>query len=97
MAMLRSIGMTPKGLDKMLLFESLFYGLKALIIGLPISFGIMLLMYKSLTEAIDMKFSLPVVNILIAVGSVFLVVGAAMRYSVRKIRKENLMDALKSE
>ena len=35
-AMLKSVGVTPKGFNRMLRFESLFFGLKALFFGLPI-------------------------------------------------------------
>ena len=97
MAMLRSVGMTPKGLTRMVRFESLFYGLKALLFGLPAGIGLMFLMYNSIANSIDMPFSLPIKDIIVAIVAVFLVIGTAMRYSVGKIRKENLIDALKSE
>ena len=45
-AMLKSVGMTPTGFDRMMKYESIFYGLKALLYGLPISFGVMYLLYQ---------------------------------------------------
>ena len=35
-AVLRSIGLTPKQFNKMIAFESVFYGLKALLYGIPL-------------------------------------------------------------
>ena len=37
-AMLRSMGMSPKGFQKMMNFECLLYGFKGLLYGLPVSF-----------------------------------------------------------
>ena len=37
LAMLKSVGMTPKEFKKMLIFESMFYGLFGLLFGVPLS------------------------------------------------------------
>src|SRR5699024_7310155 len=63
-AMLKSVGMTPKGFRKMIRYESIFYGLKSLLYGLPISIGIMYLMYKAFSEGYDYSFTLPWISIL---------------------------------
>ena len=47
-AMLKSVGMTPKGFNKMINYESIFYGIKSLLYGLPISIGATYLIYKAL-------------------------------------------------
>src|SRR5690625_6887960 len=39
--MLKSVGMTPKGFNKMMNYESIFYGIKALLYGLPFSIILM--------------------------------------------------------
>ncbi len=96
-AMLKSIGITPKGFNKMLNYESVFYGLKALMYGLPISIVIMYLIYEVLMSEFDFKFTLPVGSIIIVVVGVFLIVGISMLYSSSRVRKENIIDALKQE
>ncbi|MDD3173237.1 MAG: FtsX-like permease family protein [Herbinix sp.] len=96
-AMLKSIGITPKGFNKMLNYESIFYGVKALIYGLPISILVMYLMYRVLMAEFDYNFSLPMNSIYIVIASVFIIVGTAMLYSSRRVRKENIIDALKQE
>lgn len=96
-AMLKSVGMTPKGFRKMIHYESLFYGIKALLYGLPLSIGIMYLEYRALVDAFEYAFSLPWGAIFIVVVGVFLIVGMSMAYSSAKVKKENIIDALKQE
>ena len=47
-AMLKSVGLTPRGFNRMINYESIFYGLKALLYGLPVSVLISMWMYLSL-------------------------------------------------
>ncbi|MDD2556297.1 MAG: FtsX-like permease family protein [Syntrophaceticus sp.] len=96
-AMLKSIGMTPKGFNKMINYESLFYGLKALLYGLPISLGIMYLNYRILGNSFSLPFTLPWSSIIAAIIAVFAIVGATMLYSSSKLKKENIIDVLKNE
>ncbi|WFA08886.1 ABC transporter permease [Tissierella sp. Yu-01] len=96
-AMLKSIGMTPKSFSKMINYESIFYGLKALLYGLPISIGLMYLMFRTFNIKFSYEFTLPWLNIIITIVAVFVVVGVTMLYSSSKIKKENIIDALKQE
>ncbi|WP_099364359.1 FtsX-like permease family protein [Fredinandcohnia onubensis] len=96
-AMLRSVGMTPKGFNKMINYESIFYGVKALLYGLPISFVIMYLIYWSLRNTFEYGFNLPWMSILFVVIIIFIIVGAAMLYSIQKVKQENIIDGLKQE
>ncbi|QHQ63521.1 FtsX-like permease family protein [Anaerocolumna sedimenticola] len=96
-AMLKSYGITPAGFQKMIRYESIFYGLKALLYGLPVSFIVIYLVYKALSRNFDFIFFLPWVNILIAIISVFLIIGFTMIYAVRKTSKDNIIDVLKNE
>ena len=96
-AMLKSVGITNSGFNKMLNYECIFYGLKALFYGLPASIVVTYLIYLGVMEGVDMNFYLPIKSILISVLSVFLVVFISMMYSMRKIRNENILDALKNE
>lgn len=95
--MLKSVGMTPKGFRKMIRYESIFYGLKALLYGLPISIGLMYLMHLALSEGFQFPFSPPWMHIGIVIIAVFLIVSVSMMYSSAKIKKENIIDALKQE
>ncbi len=96
-AMLKSVGMTKRGFNRMMNFECLLYGIKGLIYGLPVSFGITYLMYKSVSQGWNATYYVPWQSVVIAVASVFAVVFATMLYSMRKIKKDNPIDALKNE
>ncbi|GHU42605.1 ABC transporter permease [Clostridia bacterium] len=96
-AMLRSIGLSNCGFDKMMTFECIFYGLKALLYGLPVATGITWLIYKSMMVGVDVSFQLPWGSILISVFSVFFVVFVTMLYAVSKVKKANVIDALREE
>jgi ABC-type transport system, involved in lipoprotein release, permease component len=96
-AMLKSVGMTPKSFNKMINYESIFYGIKSLAYGLPVSIGIMYLIHRIIMGKFDFNFILPWVSILSAVVSVFIIVGVAMLYSSSRVKRENIIDALKSE
>lgn len=95
--MLKSVGMTPKGFNRMIHYESIFYGIKSLVYGLPISIGIMYVIYRSMMGAFDYPFSLPWLSILYVIVGVFIIVGLAMLYASSKVKKENIIEALKQE
>jgi putative ABC transport system permease protein len=96
-AMLKSVGITPNGFNKMLNYESIFYGIKSIMYGLPISIGVMYLMHRVLRSVFEFPFTVPIKDVIIVVASVFVIVGTAMLYSSTKVRKENIIDALKQE
>lgn len=96
-AMLESVGMTKKGLHKMLNYECLLYGIKSLCYGLPAATCITFAIYRVINEGYVQSFYIPAGNIVIAVLSVFLVVFATMFYSVVKLEKNSLVETLKNE
>jgi len=96
-AMLKSVGMTQNGFRKMMNFECLLYGTRALLFGLPVAAVIAYLINRSINLGYELRFNLPWLSIAISVLSVFAVVFASMIYSMRRIRKENPIDAMKNE
>ena len=96
-AMLHSVGISPRGFRRMMRWESLSYGVKALALGLPVSALLALGIYRVLERNFAFAFSLPWGAYLAAVLGVFLLVGLPMALSLRKLRRENVMDALKNE
>lgn len=95
-AMLRSVGVSKKGFYKIVCLESLLYGIKALIIGLPLSLLISYGMHISIGEA-GYPFRPDIMIYLIVVVAVFLIVGLTMFYAVNKIKKGSIIDALKED
>ena len=96
-AMLRSVGMTPKGFSRMIRFESVFYGLKGLLYGLPISVAIAYLLFGQQQSVLGSQFSLPYTSYAFAVLMILVIVFTTMLYSTSRIKKENIIDALKQE
>ena len=96
-AMLKSVGITPRGFGKMINYESLFYGIKALLYGLPISLVTSYLLYRAMGNSFEFNFALPWGSVIGAIIAVFVIVGLSMLYSSSKIKKENIIDVLKNE
>lgn len=96
-AMYKSIGMTPHGFTRMINFESLFYGLQALLFGLPLSIAVSYLMNRVLGDSITMPFTLDWRIYLGTIVAVFVIVGASMLFSWSKLRKDSIIETLKTE
>lgn len=96
-AMLRSVGMEEKGMRKMLNFECVLYGTKALIYGLPVAVAVTYLIYRTVLNGIDITFTIPWKAVAIAVFSVFAVVFSTMMYSMKKLKNDNPVETLKNE
>jgi putative ABC transport system permease protein len=96
-AMLKSMGMTPKGFNKMINYESIFYGVNALLFGLPISIGVMYLIHRAVGGTFEYTFELPWFDLLFVIIAIFIIVSSAMLYSIGKIKNENIIEGLKQE
>lgn len=97
-AMLRSIGLTPKGFQKILWFESLFFVLKALCYSLPVSFLILYLVHRTMRNGMNVpNMLLPYEAIVISIIFSFFIVLLTTIYSTRKMRCENILDAIREE
>ena len=96
-AMLRSIGLSRKGFSRMMNYESMIYGLRSLVFGIPVAILMTVWIWKVTGGAFETGFYIPWQGVAIAVASVFIVVFATMLYSTRRIRKDNPIDALRNE
>ena len=97
-AMLRSMGLTRHGFNKMLLCESLFFGLKSLLYALPVSFVIVFYLNDMSKSIVNFNETIiPWNSIIIAIVGVFVIVLISVMYSTRKIKKENILEAIREE
>lgn len=96
-AMLKSIGMTKKEFDRMIRLESIFYGFKSLIIGIPLGILGSYFVYKAFSEGMEMSYRLPIMAIIIAIIFVFLIIGLIMKYSLSRINKQNIIETIRNE
>ena len=98
LAMLRSVGMSDRDFQKMMNYECAFYGMRTLLFGLPITGILSWLIYKGLVMGGgDIRFVFPWGSIGISVFSVFIIVFITMLYAISKIKRENIIDALRDD
>ncbi len=96
-AMLKSIGMSQRGFMKMMNHECVRYGVWSLAIGLPVACGLTWIIHRVVSETVEKSFYIPWYSIVIAIGTIFVVVFATMLYATRKIKQANPIENLKSE
>ena len=96
-ATLKSIGMTSKEFNKMIFLESFFYGLKSLLIGIPLGIMLSYLIYLAIIGKMQFKFVLPYKGIIISIILVFILIYSIMKYSIKKINKRNIIETIRNE
>ncbi len=100
LAMIRSVGMSDGDFTKMMNFECAFYGIRTILFGLPISGIVSWFIYKGLVfaEKIDnFEFIFPWKSIIISIVGVFAIVFITMIYATNKLKKENIIEALRDD
>lgn len=100
LAMIRSVGMADGDFTKMMNFECVFYGMRTILFGLPISGIVSWFIYKGLVfaEKIDnFEFIFPWKSIIISVVGVFAIVFITMIYATNELKKENIIEALRDD
>lgn len=93
--MLRSIGMKEMQLRRMLVYECLIYGSRALIWGLPVSLLIHFGIFRIGENIASTAYTPPMAAMAVAIASVFLVVLLSMLYALAKLRREPPMEAIR--
>lgn len=100
LAMLRSVGMSERGFNRMMNFECFFYGVRTLLLGVPTAGILSWLIYKGMVMSEQLEgfaYHFPWKSMGISVLGVFLAVFITMLYATSKIRKENIIDALRDD
>ena len=97
LATLKSVGMDRKDFGRMMRFECVLYGTKALLYGLPVSAVVSYLIYLVVGRGFNSRFMIPWGSVGIAVLSVFAVVFVTMLYAMHKVGKENTVETLRNE
>ncbi len=96
-AILKSVGLTPGGFLRLLRYESLFYGLTALLYGLPIGIALSVFIYYQFGGVSTFAFTLPWGAILACIVGVLAIVFVTMMISGAMIRNDNIADTIKDE
>lgn len=99
LAMLRSVGMSEREFRRMMNFECVFYGARALIFGLPVAGVLSWLIFKGMYAggADNLDYAFPWLSMAISIVCVLLIVFITMLYATGKLKKENIIDALRDE
>lgn len=97
---LRSIGLSNKGINKIIIFESMFLSYETLIYAIP--FALLIIYYISYTFKLianynDFKILFPTEIIVISIIGTFLIVLAIMWHSFKFIKKANIIDTIRDE
>lgn len=100
LAMLRSVGMSEKGFNRMMNFECFFYGIKTLLAGVPAAGILSWLIYKGMADSEQLEsfaYHFPWKSMTISIIGVFCIVFITMLYATGKIKKESIIDALRDD
>lgn len=97
-AMLKSVGMTKKEFNRMIRLESLFYGVKSLLIGIPLGIlgGAGIFLAFSQRNSV-MEFVFPLNAVIISILFVFVIVWLIMKYSVGKVSRQNIIETIRND
>lgn len=95
-AVLSSVGMTPGGLRRMLNLESLLYGLKSLLIGLPLGIALSYVLFRLFRLQINFAFEVPWMAVGLCVLGTFAVTFISMRYAASQIRRGNIAETMRA-
>ncbi len=97
-AMLKSVGLTPGGFLRMLRYESLFYGLTALLYGLPLGIALSVFIYYQFDSGVSaFAFTLPWGAIVGCIVGILAIVFVTMMVSGAMIRNDNIVNTIKDE
>ena len=97
-ASLKSIGMTKKEFNRMIRLESLMYGIKSLIIGIPLGIAGVFAIFSAFSNGnVPMSFVFPWKAILISIAAVFVAVWLIMKYSISNVNKQNIIETIRND
>lgn len=96
-AIIKSIGTTPSGFNRIIYFESLFYGVLALMYGVPIAIGIDVIMNKTIGDVVEFGMILPWKSVLVCVLGIFAVTFIASYIPMKKLNKESIIENIRQE
>lgn len=96
-AVMNSVGLTSKGLGKIMACECILYGAKALLPALPVSLAVSRLFQKVINMGYNVEYILPAGGMAVSGLCVFVIVAASMAYGINKLKKRDVAASLRSE
>ncbi|MDP4144471.1 MAG: FtsX-like permease family protein [Bacillota bacterium] len=96
-ASLKCIGLTQKGLKKMIVLEGLLYGIVGTIYGSIIACGLSYLMYRGMNGLREFGWKIPWTGIGIAAVAAIVIGYLSVLSPLSRIKKENLIEAVRED
>ena len=101
-AMLKSVGMSSKEFNKMISLESIFIGIKSLIIGLTIGCLLSYVIYDKYMKdnfysKAEIPYQIPYLSMSIAIIAIVIIVIIIMKYSLIKTKKQNIVETIRND
>jgi len=95
-AVLTSIGMTPRGIKKMLALESIISSARALLFGLPLgalaAYGVYI---GTQMDRVRFNFIFPWEITLVCIAGIFIVTFVTTRFSAARLRNESVVETIR--
>ena len=97
-AVLQSLGMTRKGISRMVAWECVRFGARGLIFGLVASVVVTQLIFYALTRSFDgLAFEMPWLSVGIAMAGACVVTALASAYGLKHAKADNVVEALRMQ
>ncbi len=96
-AMLKAVGMTGREFRRMIWLEGMFYGGRALLIGIPAGVALSAWFNRALGEAFVTGFRFPWLGVGISIAAVAVLLFVIMNYSLGKINRRNIIETIQNE
>ena len=96
-AVLKSIGMSNKQINKMITLEGVFYGVNSIICGIAISLVIQFMLYLLTTNSRLYGFKMPWKDLLICIVFICLIIFVTIKNAKKKIIDKNIIEEIKNE
>ena len=96
-ATLKSIGLTQKGLKKMIVLEGLLYGIAGSVYGCIVGTGISYLLFKSMKNFREFGWMVPWQAIAIATGASIIIGYLSVLSPLSRIKKSNLIESVRED
>ncbi|MGL5313789.1 MAG: ABC transporter permease, partial [Peptostreptococcaceae bacterium] len=97
LAIIKSIGVTPKGFNRMVYLESILYGTISLIYAIPLGIIACLVMNRIVSYIISFELILPWGAIVISVIAVYVITLLSAMIPMSKLNKENIIESIRQE
>ena len=96
-AALKCIGLTEKGLKKIITLEGMLYGIVGSIYGSIIGTAFSYLIYRGMNGVREQTYNLPLDSIAIAIVGTMLIGYISIQAPLKRMKKDNLIDAVREE